>query len=282
MSLQGAGATRTNSCPFHKFNGRLERMCWTMKSMRAMQKKFWAGLAGLALCLACTAPALAQEWRFELTPYLWAAGLKGDVQAKRGGQVDVDASFSDVFENLDFGLMGSFEARCGRWMLLLDGLYIDVSDSQSSPRRGWGNVEVDITHQMYTIAAGYRVLEVPASIDLIGGARYTELDAELKLTPGLFPGRRADREVNWWDPFVGARLQYKFTKSLSVVAYGDVGGFDVGSNFSWQGILGVNYQFTDNLVGKVGYRYLYTDYDKDDFTYDMALGGFFLGLGIQF
>lgn len=236
----------------------------------------------MALCLSGSAPAMAQEWQFELTPYMWAAGMKGDIQTTTGGAVDTNAHFSDLLKYLNVGLMGTLEARYDRWMLLLDGIYVKLSDSQSTGRLLWSDVEVDVTQRVYTLAGGYRVLEGATAVDLVGGARYTDLDTEFKLTPGLLPGRNHQLDVNWWDPFAGLRVQQDLGNGFSLMGYADIGGFNVGSKFAWQGILGLNYQFTDNLIGKVGYRYLYTDYDKDGFTYDMGMGGFFLGMGIRF
>ena len=71
-------------------------------------------------------------------------------------------------------------------------------------------------------------------------------------------------------------------KGWSLVGYSDVGGFNVNSRLTWQWFVGVNYQFNKYLVVKAGYRYLYTDYDQDDYLYDMTVAGPYLGLGIVF
>ena len=44
-------------------------------------------------------------WTFSFAPYFWAAGLSGDVAQFGLPEAHVDASFSDIFDHLDFGAM---------------------------------------------------------------------------------------------------------------------------------------------------------------------------------
>ena len=67
-----------------------------------------------------------------------------------------------------------------------------------------------------------------------------------------------------------------------MVAYADVGGFGIGSDFTWQAMLGVNYEFSPTVVGKAGYRMLGVDYDRNGFAYDMFYSGLYLGAGFRF
>ena len=78
------------------------------------------------LSAAATSPTLAQDtapatasWQLSVTPYLWATALKGDARVGRT-KADVDASFSDILDNLNGALMLSVEARRGRFGLLSD------------------------------------------------------------------------------------------------------------------------------------------------------------------
>jgi hypothetical protein len=65
-------------------------------------------------------------WAFQLTPYLWMTGFNGILKI-RNQTVPVSASFSDIFERLNFGFMGVFDTRKGRFGLLLDTLYTNLS-----------------------------------------------------------------------------------------------------------------------------------------------------------
>jgi hypothetical protein len=80
---------------------------------------FW--LAAWLIAAATPPPARADEpptdrWQFGITPYVWAAGLDGQVGV-RGITAAVDASFIDILQDADsfIGLEGHFEARYGPW-----------------------------------------------------------------------------------------------------------------------------------------------------------------------
>ena len=253
-----------------------------------------------ALLLVSSAPASAQTaggqpwgWEFELTPYLWASGMKGDVQAGPLPKVSVNMSFSDIFSILDFGAMGALEARNGRWGLLFDAIYMKVSDSATASRTGPGPIGATLTahadltmeQTMLAGAVAYRATEGHAPVDVIGGLRYSKIDVSATINASLFgqtgfAARSGNKD--WVDPYVGVRIQHPLAERWTLVGYADVGGFGVGSDFTWQAMVGVNYAFSKTVTGKVGYRYIRVDYDKDGFKYDMATQGIIIGAGFRF
>lgn len=65
---------------------------------------------------------------------------------------------------------------------------------------------------------------------------------------------------------------------------GDIGGFGIGSDFTWQmtALLGYRFPlFGADATAAIGYRILDQNYD-DGFEWDMTLHGPVLGLGIRF
>ncbi len=72
------------------------------------------------------------------------------------------------------------------------------------------------------------------------------------------------------------------TRWLFLAAQGDVGGFGAGSQIAWnvQTTIGVN--FTRNIFGEIGYRYMYVDYTNGGFVYDMNSFGLYSGIGVRF
>ena len=254
-----------------------------------------AGAAALAGALSLLAGAAlaepAQEWRFELTPYLFGASLTGTAGVGHV-RANVDASFGDILDNLDSGFMAAFEARKGRWGLGVDGVYFKL---QNQATRSWegpggigsatGTLEATMTQQTYNLFAAYRVSEGPGSLDVVGGARYTQLDTDLVLvttTGGLLPGntRILSGSKQWWDAVIGVRTLTPIAERWTLVGYFDIGAG--GSDLTYQGILGVNWKASSTLTVKGGYRYFYQDYADDGFVWDMAAHGLYLGLGISF
>jgi opacity protein-like surface antigen len=245
----------------------------------------------MAAVMLMAAPAGAQTqttqanpWEFEFTPYLWAAGIEGDVRNGRFGSGGVEASFTDIFQNLNGAFMGAFEARKGRWGIVLDGLYLNVSGTEDTPNRAIGNVDVGLKTGIYSLAGLYRVVEKPFTLDVLAGVRYATVSADLDIEPGKYPqimqGRSTSRSMDWWDGFAGMRALFPLSERWSLVGYFDIGAG--GSNFTFQALAGVNYQISKHFVIKGGYRFFMIDADDSAFVYDVKLGGPYLGLGIRF
>jgi hypothetical protein len=251
----------------------------------------FALLPGIAAAQA-TRPS-AGEWQFELTPYLWGAGMKGSVEAGALPRVNVDMSFSDVFDMLDFGAMATFEARKGRFGILTDAIYMKVSADASASRTGPGPIGATATasaalrieQTMLAAALTYRVSDGATAVDVLAGARYNNIDATADIAGsffGLTGAAKRSGDKGWTDPYVGVRVSHRLGDRWALSGYLDYGGFGVSSDSTWQVAAGGEYAFSKTAALKFGYRELHIDYDKDGFLYDMKLRGAYIGLGIRF
>ena len=232
---------------------------------------------------AATADAqVTDRWQFEATPYLWAAGMKGDVGIGRLSAEGVETSFSDIFKSLRFGFMGAFEGRKDRFGFLVDAIYMQLTQTKPASVPLFGDVHAKVAQQAYTVAATWRAVDGEVPIDLVGGARtnYLKLDLDLAASALAPQGRTLVRSRDWVDGFVGARVQYPIAPQWTLVGYADLGGG--GSDFTWQAIGGINYAISPTTIARFGYRYLKVDYNRDDFLYNMATGGIYAGVGMRF
>lgn len=229
-----------------------------------------------AALLSCTL-ANAQDtpddkWHYEVTPYVWAAGVDGNT---RLGPLSFDSStsFSDILSNLDIAAMGAFEARRGRWGVVADLFYIKLSDDDRGPR---GRLELEVTQQIYGLGGAWRALEGPAPVDLIAGLRYQSIKPRIEA-----PERSRERTRDAIDPFIGVRGSYPLDARWTLVGYADVGTFD-GGDYAWQLLAGANYALSSTKTIKFGYRRFKTKYSKDEFEIDTTLYGLYVGLGFRF
>src|SRR5262245_61171907 len=260
---------------------------------RARAAVFGSALAVIATT-ARAADAAGDAWQFEVTPYIFGAGLRGTTGV---GPVtaDINSSFGDIMKHFDSGLMAAAEARKGPWSFAFDGVYFRLKDQGTRSWQGpggigsaTGDLEATVSQLVYQLAVGYRVMDTPATkLDIIGAARFTRLDTDLDLvttTGPLLPGgtRSLSGSADWWDPVIGFRVILPFAERWSFMGYGDVGGFGVGSKITYQLIAGVNWEFAKSFTAKLGYRYMYQDYDKNNFLWDVAAHGAYVGLGITF
>jgi opacity protein-like surface antigen len=244
-------------------------------------------LVASIVVLAIASPALAAEpapqeskgWQFEFIPYLWGAGLSGQIGIGKLPAQGVQASFSDLWSALHMAAMGTFEVRKDKWGLLLDGLYINLNDTVPTPEEVlFGQAKVTLKEQIYTGLVNYRVHDGKrATVDMGWGARYYRIDSDLELTSGEAQGRAVAGMVNWWDWVASSRIVGHPGKNWSVTGYVDIGG--AGSQLSYQALLGAGYQFNKVVSMKFGYRYLNIDYQDSKFLYDFGMGGPYLGVG---
>ena len=237
--------------------------------------------------LVCSIPAGAQiqsPYKYQLTPYLWASSIDGTVGA-RGRTVEVDQSFSDIWHDLTFAGMATFEGRWNRWVLLTDGLFINLS----TDRTRQGNVlsstaEAKVKLFIFDPEFGYQVFRKEGlELNVLGGGRYWSLKNDLRFTGTLIGPREVEHRRNWIDPVVGAQFRADLPHSLYVTAKADIGGFHAAADSDWQAFGGVGFRFNERITGIVGYRHLGIDYSNNSgFLFDTAMKGLVLAVGIRF
>lgn len=81
---------------------------------------------------------------------------------------------------------------------------------------------------------------------------------------------------------MGIAIDYQLNEKWNLHGSGQVGGFGVSSDSTWQVIAGIGYQINDcwSIIG--GYRHQYIDYENGGFLYDLDIGGPMLGAVYNF
>ncbi len=141
------------------------------------------------------------------------------------------------------------------------------------------------------------------TFELLAGARYWHLKNDLNFSialgatipPGLtrrgFFSARASAGDDWVDPLIGMRIRHHLRRGEQLVLRSDVGGFGVGSDFSWQVFGGYIWDcgckvLGGDLYGAIGYRALAVDYadgrGRNRFAYDAVQHGPVIGARLQF
>jgi hypothetical protein len=255
-----------------------------------------AGLAGFV-----SSAALAEEpdtmptgrlWSLQITPYLWASGISGDISPfRRAPTIGIDKSFSDILDDLNFGGFVNVWARYDRFVFSADVMYVDTTDSHTIGLPSGGpfpggaiRAEVDTTQFTSTLEAGYRLYASPQfTFDALAGARIWQVSNNVTASYSGLPYSISHKEsFGWVDPVIAARAFFNFTDRLSTLLQADVGGFGAGSDNTWQVLATVNYAFRPNMAISAGYKYLHVDYDKDGYVFDTDLSGPVLGFTYRF
>lgn len=219
------------------------------------------------------------EWVVQLTPYVWATALSGDVRPLAAGpKLSFDVSFSEVLEDLDGAFFLTGLARKDRLLLFGDLSWSSVSTSGTV---GPGIPASGRIRQLWgTLAAGYRVVEGPeTTLDLLLGVRGWDTNATVS-APIL--GVSAESTFSFADPLLMARSTFQLSPRWSTLIYGDVGGFGVGSEQTFQVVGTLNYQFSEQFFLSAGYRYLTLDYQTDGRELDLQIDGPIVGATWRF
>jgi hypothetical protein len=225
------------------------------------------------------------DWHVDWIPiYLWFSGLHGNIGAQ-GYVVPVSVSFSQVFSQLNIGLMSVMDVRRKRVGLLTDLVFISVTSDQK-------NTPIGVAYSGFTANAKtffldpevyYRLLDGDrVSVDAVAGARFWRLDNSLDLSAGTLAAATAGQTQSWVDPVLGARFRLNLPKGFFAQLKGDAGGFGVGSQLTWQIYTGLGKEFKQKYSAQLGYRYLNVDYRNGGFLYDTDMSGLIAGLGIRF
>lgn len=239
------------------------------------------------------------EWHYSLTPYAWFPNISQTLQYSTplggGKTVGVEVKPDNYLSNLDFALMGTFEARKGDWALAMDLIYNDFSDQDGKIKtvRGPGgnlalpldrNLKVDIRTLIWEGIGSYTVARSPAgTLDVFGGVRYLGLKTTTDLSfsgPEGVLGRSGDHSdrINVWDGIVGVRGEVRISDDGDwfLPYYLDIGAGNY-STWTWQGLAGIGYRFDWGDV-VLAYRNLYYSTGGDEIVEDLRLAGPALGV----
>ena len=226
----------------------------------------------------------SEEWSFSVTPYFWAAGLKGTVATMPPlPAIELDAKIGDVMGNTDYAFASMLELRKGKFGIMSDFflLNIAVGTTKGPIPAVSATLHTDITTFVVQMAGTYRVFEKEQGwLDLIAGVRGWYIDQKLKVAGTAFlPTFTVNHIEGWVDGFGGIRtrinlraLEFPVGKGLHLASTVLVGGGQSSSFVDATG--GIGYEFTGHIKAFVGYRYLKVEYkNKNGYVWDTEYYG---------
>jgi hypothetical protein len=248
-----------------------------------MRKRFSAVAAVLALTL-CAPTTQAQEasggWK--QTVFLYGMGAAIDGEAQIGPlSLPVDVSISDLFDALRFGAMAAYRAENDVWSFEGDVTYMNLGVNQNGPRE---KVRGELgTDQLTVMATAGRRLG--PHVEGLLSLAYFDLSSDLQVQV-LNQRLRARSSADWIDPMIGLAYAVPFAGKWSYSLRGDIGGFGVGSDLSWQLLTAVRRQNTDRFGWYLGYRAIGFDYQdgsgRNFQRYNLTQQGPLAGIAISF
>jgi hypothetical protein len=247
----------------------------------------------------------SDKWRFAIIPYLWLMGINGKTTIK-GRSANLDVSFGDIWDNLDFAAEVHLEAWKDRYGFFIDTSFAKIALKKNVDLRFDNTLNTQFVTKFFLGEFGgfYRVgtwavgggdagrppkTSSSLTFDLIGGGRYWYLKNELDLSGplGVLPSKITDSQ-SWFDFIVGGRANLAINKFFIQVR-SDVGGFGLGfsSDISWNIAGYIGYELSwYHITPIIGYRALYDKYKHGNgdnrFVWDAWITGPQVGIAFQF
>ena len=233
-------------------------------------------------------------WSFSITPYMWAVSIDGKVTV---GDYSASSSmaFSDIWKNMQAGGLVHMEARNGRFGFFVDPIYLKMrqdttfrgasSGTSPPPTRDitltvetW-LVEFGVMYELGRWGLDNKKAGRAATLEVYGGGRYWYTHTNLDTTGPVNP----TQTLSFTDPMIGLSFKADLTERVVMNLRGDIGGFGVGSDFSWNAAALFGYRFTPAITGFLGYRAIYLNYKTgDDPRFNMTMQGPITGIEFKF
>jgi hypothetical protein len=235
----------------------------------------------LMLLLISPSPSTAGEnWDFIIAPYILIPSIEGDTSAGRLEGADLDVGPKNIVENLDIGGMIQLEAHHkSGFGLSMAYNFMDLGGGASGPA-GFADVDADVYQGIFEGYGIYRVSVVKSPLYFYAGIRWWDMDIELRVI-GI---EREKTTADWVDPVIGLRWMPQIAENWHVILKGDIGGFGIESEFTWNLQGGIVWDTTDLISLVFQYRALSVDYSTgtvgtpDRFAYDTITHGPLFGL----
>ena len=243
-------------------------------------------LGSLACFVSGVATAEDGDWRHTAFIYGMGAALGGDAYVGPL-HVPVDMSISDVFDALEFGAMGAYRADNGTWSITGDATFMGLGGTGKGPRRGLVKGDVDVDQTTLSLTLGRRV--TPA-LEALFSLSYVDLSTDVKVTttgPAGLVTAKDSAGADWIDPLLGLQYNVPIADAWRFNLRGDVGGFGVGSDLTYQVLTNLRWQANERIGVAFGYRLIAFDYEDGAKNgpgyqrYDLDEQGPFIGVTIE-
>ena len=228
-----------------------------------------------SFCLFCLTGtgALAGDWSYKVTPYLWVPGVDASLAVGPNPPVEGSTSILDV---LDGAFLITGEARRDDWAILGEFNYLNLSDDLAfvggNPIAGW-----EFSGTLATLAAARTFYETPAvRVEALAGVRRWDVTAT---TTVLNASASVDKD--WIDPIVGVQVDAPVGARTRLKGMANIGGFGVGSEAQWEVVAQAEWRASDLISVAGGYRVIDVEFD-DGAVIDLNLGGPFVAVSFNF
>lgn len=175
-----------------------------------------------------------KKWFFLTDVYLMFPYMDGETGVGEYLTVPVNANPGDIFNKLQMAAMLYFEAKTDKWAISTDLVYMYLNQ-EVTPGALLHSGTAGAKQLVWEVAGFYRIF----SFWEVGvGGRLNNLKTEIDVRRNVFPAGTEEyygtQSSTWFDPILITRLSTDINEKWLFQFRGDVGGFGLGSDLTWQ------------------------------------------------
>jgi hypothetical protein len=226
------------------------------------------------------------KWNFLTEIYVLFPNMNGETGIGDLITVPIDANPGDIFKKLEIGGMLYLEAHNNKWAFTSDLVFMNLED-EVTPGTIINSGTVTAKQGIWEAAGLYRI---SSYLEVGIGGRLNRLETGMNVLRNVIPSGTepvtGSQTATWYDPIIIARFSGDFNDKWIYQLRGDIGGFGIGSDFTWQMQVFGGYRFSKLFQLTAGYRLLSTNYDKgtgsQQFIFNIDEFGPVLSFGFNF
>jgi hypothetical protein len=227
-----------------------------------------------------------KKWNFLAEPYLMFPYMHGKTGIGESLTLPVNANAGDIFSKLQMGAMLYLEAKTDQYAITSDLVYMDLNQDVD-PGNLINSGTVDAKQMIWEFAGLYRLSSF-LEFGIGGRLNYLQMgvNANIKSFPASSEDIAGRQSRTWFDPIIIVRFATDIKDKWLFQIRGDLGGFNIGSVYTWQLQGYVGYRFIKWFQLTAGYRTLSTNYTHSEvpkeFIFNVKEFGPVIRLGFNF
>ncbi len=233
--------------------------------------------------------ASPKKFNFSIAPYAWFASIGGTVGEFDGEKYGFNKGFT--FKNLHMYAAFTGKIKYERVSFVFDISYVNyksfgtTTQNPNLPKELSANTTAKQAVYDLFLAYLFPSKSKKTMVDIYGGGRLWNLDLEATVLEADGTQKSQPGYSNsWLDPVVGVNAEFVLDSKAKWAAWtkGDIGGFGVNSQMTWQMNVGVAYMISPNFPLTLGFKYLGVNYYKNNLNWTVNEYGPTLGIGYRY
>lgn len=232
-----------------------------------------------------------KDFTFSSNFYLWALSLGGttalpvnkpNINLTQTPELTVSLKFSDAVKNLKFAFMFGGKFLYRNFGLLYDLSYCNLKYDGTVPvSSGYlsGTIESKLFNGDFALL--YKLPSKNSKVTVSGftGARVTAMQNTIGLLYLDQSILSVDKNKAITDLIIGVDARFDFSEKWMGYLKCDAGGLGISSKFTSSFIGSLGYKFNKHWNSNIGFKYLYTNYDREYILWNVSQYGAILSFG---